>query len=256
MNKNFWNGKKIILTGASSGIGKAIAESLLDVNCSLHLISRRVSLIEEFIDSAANTRANVSIHKCDVSDKMAVREICEKIYEIDGAVDIAILNSGVSKRKKLTAYDPKIAEDVFGVNLFGVIYFTEWLLPKFIEKKNGIIAGVSSLADNRGYPGSGFYSASKAALSIYLESLRIESALFGVKVITVKPGFVRTPMTSKNNFSMPFLMAPERAAEYIINGIEKGKPVIQFPWQTVFLSKLIGNIPAIVYEFLSSRRKY
>jgi short-subunit dehydrogenase len=96
-----------------------------------------------------------------------------------------------------------------------------------INNKKGIIATVSSLADNRGYSKSGFYSASKAALSIFAEGLSVDLKSFGIKVITIKPGFVKTPMTDQNKFKMPLIMPAEKSADYIISGIEKEKSIIQ-----------------------------
>ena len=129
------------------------------------------------------------------------------------------------------------------------------MLPKFVEKEDGVIAGISSLADNRGFAGSGFYCASKAATSIYLECLRIELKRYGIKVITVRPGFVRTPMTDKNRFKMPLLMEPGQAAFNILDGLKKGKSVIQFPWQMVMLTRLVGILPGSFYEWLAGKQK-
>ena len=112
--------------------------------------------------------------------------------------------------------------------------------------------GVSSLADSKGYSKSGFYSASKAAATIYLEGLRTELIDYNVKVLTVRPGFVKTLMTDKNEFKMPFMMSTEKAAKIIIAGIEKEKRMIQFPWQMVLITRLIPSIPSSLYEKLES----
>ncbi len=132
-----------------------------------------------------------------------------------------------------------------------MVYFIEEILPDFIDRREGMIVGVSSLADNRGYSGSGFYCASKAAVSIFLEGLRVDLKKHNIKVITVKPGFVKTPMTDKNDFRMPFIMSAERAANIILKGIRKKKSLIQFPFRMVLLTRLIGFLPGRIYEFLS-----
>ena len=124
-----------------------------------------------------------------------------------------------------------------------------------MNNKNGIIVGVSSLADHRGFSGSGFYCASKSAASIYLEGLRVELKPYNIKVITVKPGFVKTPMTDQNKFKMPLLMPAEKAADIIIAGIEKEKRIIQFPLPMVLLTRLVGLIPGGLYEWLASKAK-
>ncbi len=126
------------------------------------------------------------------------------------------------------------------------------LLPDFIKNKEGLLAGVSSLADNRAY-GTTFYNASKAALTIFLEGLRLDMKKHNVQVLTVKPGFVKTPMTDQNNFKMPFLLSAEDAADIILKGIEKEKKIIQFPFATVLLTRIVGLLPLSVYEFLFCR---
>jgi short-subunit dehydrogenase len=117
-----------------------------------------------------------------------------------------------------------------------------------------MIVGVSSLADSRGWQGSGFYCASKAAVSILLENLRAELKPFNVKVITVKPGFVDTPMTEKNKFPMPFLMSAKKAAKIIIDGIKKEKRIIQFPLPTALSAKVMRIVPDFLFEYISRKK--
>lgn len=244
-----FTGKTILLTGASSGIGKALTEKLSKENCKLILCARRLDLLEKFRDEQKYF-ADIFPFKCDVSNKEEVKSTYEIIKKEIGEIDLAILNAGVGYRMNLENFNSEFAEETFGVNFFGLIYWIENLIPDFLRRKNGIIAGVSSLADNRGYSKSGFYCASKAAATIFLEGLRVELKPHGIKVITIKPGFVKTPMTDKNEFKMPFLMSAEKAADIILKGIKKEKRIIQFPLPTVISSKLIGCMPSSLYEFL------
>ena len=253
-NMNFEN-KVVLVTGASSGIGKAIAIQLLKENCNLILVARRTEVLEKLINQSPTTNNRSLIIKCDVSKKDEVVSAYKIIEEKFGGVDAAILNSGVGHTVTVKNYNSFYAEEIFGVNVLGMVYWIEQLLPGFVKKKSGTIVGVSSLADNRGFSGSGFYCASKAAASIYLEGLRVELKRYGIKVITVKPGFVKTPMTAQNNFKMPFLMEPEEAARIIIDGIKKEKGIIQFPWQMVLLTRIVGLIPGSLYEWLASKTK-
>lgn len=247
-----FNNKVILVTGASTGIGKAIAEKLLGVNCNLVLTARRPELIEKYVNRVQNKINDPLILKNDVSKKEDTAEAYKKIIEKFGRVDVAILNAGVGFHVKVEEYNSVFADQTFGTNLLGVIYWVEQLIPGFIKRKEGIIAGVSSLADNRGY--GGFYSSSKAALTNYLEGLSVELKNYGVKVITIRPGFVDTPINSKNNYKMPFMMNAEKAAEIILSGIEKEKRLIQFPWQMVWITKLIGAMPGSLYELLASNK--
>ncbi len=247
--------KNILITGASSGIGKALAEKLAPNN-NLILVARNFEKLIRIKEKCESGKHRIFPVKCDVSKKTEVEEAYRKIKEELDLVDVAILNSGVSYRMKVEKFDSKLAEEIFGTNVMGIIYWVEQLIKDYIPNKKGTIVGISSLADNRGYSGSSFYSASKAAASIYLEGLRIELKKYNVKVITVKPGFVKTPMTDKNKFPMPFLISPEKAAEYIIKGIEKEKRIVSFPPAMALTVKLIGSLPGALYEFFASKNKY
>jgi short-subunit dehydrogenase len=181
-------------------------------------------------------------------------QACNQIKENLGEIDVAILNSGASYRMSAEDFDSCKGEQIIGANFMGMVYFIEQLLPHFIKRKEGTIVGVSSLADGRGYPRSAFYSSSKAAATKLLESLRVELKKYNIKVITVKPGFVRTPMTDKNEFFMPFLMDVEKAARIILKGIKKEKRIIQFPFPIVLGSKFLEIIPDFLYDFLLSKQ--
>jgi len=246
-----FNNKTVLITGASSGIGKAVGEKLLQINCNLILTARRNDIIENWVNKLENKKANILILKNDVINKSNVAQTFAKITEEFGNIDVAILNSGIGKNVTTQNFSLQIAEDIINTNFLGVVYWIEQLLPNMMKNKSGIIAPVSSLADNRGYSGSGFYCASKAALSIFAEGLSIDLAKFGIKVITIKPGFVKTPMTDQNKFKMPFMISAEKAAEKIIAGIKKEKNIIQFPFPTVLGAKIIGMLPNWVYRLIA-----
>lgn len=246
-----FNNKTILITGASTGIGKALGEKLLKENCNVILTARRNEKIDEWVNNYHDSNANILILKNDVTDKENVAESYQKVIDKFGTIDIAILNSGVGKNVTPDSFNSKIAEDIINTNFLGVVYWIEQLLPDMMKRKNGIIAPVSSLADNRGYSGSGFYCASKSALSIFAEGLSIDLKKHGVKVLTIKPGFVKTPMTDQNKFKMPFLISTEKSADYIISGIKKEKAIIQFPFPTVLGSKIIGALPNWFYRLIA-----
>lgn len=244
--------KVILITGASSGIGEAVAKKFADEGALLALAARRKDLIDK-IAQQLEVKTRVAAYKCDVTNLDEVRNVYRQIKIDFGKVDIAFLNSGVSFRSGIKEFDSVKAKQTFDTNVMGLINFIEVLLPDFISEKNGVIVGVSSLADSRGFPKSGFYCASKAAASIFLESLRIELKPYNVKVITVRPGFVKTPMTDKNEFFMPFLMEPEKAADIIVKGIKKEKSRIQFPLAISLAVRLLRIIPDSLFEYLASR---
>ena len=246
-----FNGKSILITGASSGIGKALTKELSYYNCRLFLAARRKILLDEIADNLSKTNSNIFTFECDVSEKQSVSDLFNQIKNKTDFIDIAILNAGVGHNMKVENFDSKYAWQIFGTNVLGLIYCIEQLLPDYLREKRGTIAGVSSLADNRGFSESGFYCASKAAATIYLDGLRVELRSHGVKVITIKPGFVKTPMTDKNDFKMPLLMPVEKSAKIILRGLEKEKSIIQFPLPLVIGSKLVGALPTFIYERLA-----
>ena len=247
------NNKNILLVGASSGIGLELAKRLLMENCNLTLLARRKELIDEQIKNIPGEKKKIISIKCDVTIKEEVKNAIAESIQTFGSIDMLIYNSGISSPQSIKNFKNFSSEEVFKVNVNGFLSFAAEIVPNMIASSNGYIIGVSSLADGRGFPRNGVYSASKAAISILLESLRIELKKYGIKVITVKPGFVKTPMTDKNNFKMPFLMSVEKAAKIIITGIKKEKPIIQFPFPTVFGAKLLKLIPNRIFDIIAQK---
>jgi short-subunit dehydrogenase len=222
-------------------------------NCSLVLISRRKNILDELVAELKSGGSKIFSYKCDVGNIVEVRNTFDKVKKDFSKIDIAILNAGTSNRVDVKEYSAEIAKEIFDANTLGIVNCVEQLLPDFIQRNEGMIVGVSSLAEVRGFPKSGFYNASKSAASLLLESLRVELKPFNVKVITVKPGFVRTAMTDKNEFHMPLLMDVDKAAKIIIDGIKKEKHIIQFPLPIVIGSKLVKFMPDWLFDYLMSK---
>ena len=241
--------KNIIITGASSGIGRQLAMDLSKTS-NIAILARNKNKLDDFAEQLKNNGNKIIPIKCDVTNKKEVSEAVALCENQLGGIDVAILNSGVSHRNPVRNFNSDFAVETINVNFLGIVYMVEALLPRMLKKEKSVLVGISSLAESRGFPQSGFYCASKAAASILLESLRVELKKTNIKVITVKPGFIKTPMTDKNEFKMPFLMEVEKASEIIINGILREKRIIQFPLPTVFFSKLLKIIPDAAYEYL------
>lgn len=245
--------KTILLTGASSGIGKELAFQLAEYNCNLILTSRRLELLEELAEKIKD-KCTVAVYKCDVSDKSDVSDVFIRANNRFGFIDIAILNAGTDQKTRVYNFNSKDAEITMSTNFLGLVNWIELLLPIYMRQSKGMIVGVTSLADARGFPGSGYYCASKAAASHLLESLRVDLKKYNIKVITVKPGFVKTPMTDKNKFYMPFLMNVDKAVRIIVKGIVKEKNVIQFPLRTSISAKIVKCLPTRLFDLLFSTR--
>lgn len=242
----------VLITGASSGIGFQLAKDLAIEGAQLALLSRRTDLLISLSEKLSDI-TKVKYYKCDVTAKNEVVETISKVKKDFGKIDIAILNSGVAFRSSVLNYKSEEAEKTFNTNVLGAVYCIEQLLPEFISEKRGVIVGISSLGDGKGFPKSGFYSASKAAFTILLESLRIELKKYNVKVVTIKPGFVKTAMTDKNEFKMPFLISVEEGSKIILDGLKKDKSIIEFPWQTTIGAKILRMMPTKWFEAIASK---
>jgi short-subunit dehydrogenase len=245
--------KVILITGASAGIGKSLALELSNKKAKLVLLARNEEKLSK-LASEIKVNSEVIYHKCDVSNLTEVKESIEKAIKEFGKIDAAILNAGIGYRMAMIDFDFEKTKRLFDTNLFGVLNFFEYLIPLFKEQKAGLIVGISSMADIRGFPGSAAYCASKSALTTYLESARIELRKYNIKIITVRPGFVDTNMIRNNRFKIYFVLDAKAAATKILKGIEKEKRVIQFPFFYVLLSAIVKFIPVRIYDFLSIRR--
>lgn len=247
------SGKVILITGASSGIGSELARQLAPQN-RLILIARRKVLLTTLVGSLPASGSPHLIFECDVSNATQVREVCAHLAQAQIPVDVAILNAGFSRKFQSDQFKTDDVSAIFATNFFGVVQFIEQLLPQMIQRNQGIIAATGSLAGYRGMPAAAPYSASKAALATFLESLRIDLVKTGIQVSLISPGFVRTPMISPNRFKMPFVIAVEKAAKIIIQGLEKKKTEIHFPYRLSLPAKLAKLFPNNFYAWLMHGR--
>jgi short-subunit dehydrogenase len=249
------NNKTVLITGASSGIGCELAQQLGARGCRLVLIARRKALLEKVAGMLPTHALGHRVYPCDVADESAVKSACRKMIEERIEPDVLILNAGLSGGFSAREMDLEAIHYQFNVNFFGAVTFMKFLLPGMIERGTGLVAAMGSLAGYRGMPKSATYSASKAALANFIESMRIDLLHSGVKFVQISPGFVRTPMTDKNRFFMPFMISVERAVRIIIRGLEKEKPEIHFPYRMSLLAKVGRHLPYNVYAKMMQNRK-
>jgi short-subunit dehydrogenase len=243
------NRRRAILTGASSGIGVDLARELAKRGYDLALVARRAELLDGLAGELTASGAKAVAIACDVTDAQAVHEAVRRAeQELGGTLDLAIANAGVSIPNHATRFNVADAEQVFRVNVLGVMYLYGAVVDGMIARKSGRFVGIASVAGLRGLPTSGPYSASKAAVQTFLEAARIELKPFGVGVTIVNPGFIVTPMTAKNQFHMPFLMKSPRAARIIADGIEGGKRLVEFPKRMSLLMRTMRLLPDALYE--------
>jgi short-subunit dehydrogenase len=231
-----------IITGASSGIGTALARQLSNDGWSVGLIARRVEVLQTLAQELDPSGQVIRYQAADVQDRQALHKAIHSIEEQLGECDRLFVNAGVGATNSPRRLNVEGAENVIKTNLLGAIYSIEAVLPRMIKQNSGHIIVLSSLAAYKGLPGAAAYCASKAALSSYVESLRIQLHRTNVKFTTVCPGFIDTPMTQKQK-GMMFLMKPDRGAKLILKAVDRQKKVYNFPWITTRLMKMTYWLP-------------
>lgn len=239
----------VVITGASSGIGAAVAVELARMRqAKVGLLARRVDKLAEVAEQVRQAGGEALPVACDVVDAAAVQAAVDQVRDAFGPVDIAIANAGIGEPLPVKRFTAERFARTMRINVEGAANLFAATLPEMLERGAGQIVGVSSIARWRGLPRSASYSASKAALTTMLESMRLELKPRGIAVTAVHPGFVTTPMTRENAFKMPFLMDVDRAAQLTARGILKRKRDVDYPWQMVWMIKLARLMPNWLYD--------
>jgi len=235
---------RVFITGASSGLGAALARHYGAQGAQLGLLGRRV---EGLRATAAGLDAR--LYCADVREASALQDAAAAFVDAVGPPDIVIAAAGISVGTLTeTAADAPVFRAVMDANVLGLVH----TFQPFIESmpKGGVLCGISSVAGVRGLPGSGAYSASKAAATTYLESLRLELRASGVAVVTVAPGFIDTPMTRVNPYAMPFKLSATRAAQLVARSIARRDAYRVIPWQMAWVARGLKWMPRRLYDVL------
>lgn len=232
-----------MITGASRGIGRALAVAYSKADVNLFLCARNAEKLSETKFLCEQSEARVFEEILDVRDEQVMSNWIEKI-EKNFPLDLVIANAGISAGTAFGTESTAQIKEIFSTNLDGVLNTINPAIEKMKTRKKGQIAIISSLAGFRGLPSSPTYSASKAAVRVYAEGLRGNLAGLGIQVNAICPGYIKTPMTDVNEFYMPFLLSAKKCAEVIKTGLEKNKSRIAFPFPlyfVVWLASLISN---------------
>ncbi|MBD1140084.1 SDR family NAD(P)-dependent oxidoreductase [Pelagibacterales bacterium SAG-MED38] len=238
------NKKTIWITGGSTGIGKALAIKFAKEGWNVAISARRENLLNE----TCGEHDNICSFPLDVTDKNKCKEVFQNILDKFHNVDICFFSTGTWDPKKEKDIDVEQIENVFKVNFFGTLNSIKAVEKYFKDRKSGKITIVSSIAGYRGLPNSTGYGPSKSALNNLAESLYFDFGRSNVKVCLVSPGFIKTPMTDKNDFKMPFLKTPEYAAEKIYDGlVNKNSFEIHFPKSLTITLKILSFLPNRIY---------
>jgi len=245
--------QRVWLTGASMGIGRALAFELAARGAVSILTARNEAALHEVRREVEARGGRALIKPGDVTDLDRMKTIAATIEEELGGIDVLIANAGTHLFTKHAAFDTAEYLALMDINYGGTLRCIEAVLPGMLRREAGRIVGIASLAGLRGLPRAAAYSASKGAMINFLQSIRFHLLEHNVQVTIVNPGFVRTPLTDKNDFHMPFLMDADRAARIICSGIERGKKEIAFPIPFSWTIQLMRIIPYPIYEWIMTR---
>ncbi|OAM52002.1 short-chain dehydrogenase [Methylovorus sp. MM2] len=240
---------KVFITGASSGIGQALADYYAKQGAILGLVARRQAQLTSFANQLGK---DCVIYPLDVRDAIAMDQAAKDFIERFGVPDIVIGNAGVS-RGTLTEYkeDIEAFKMMMEINVLGLVHTFQPFIQAMKNQGHGQLVGIASVAGVRGLPGAGAYSASKAAAIKYLESLRVEMIKSNIQVTTIAPGYIRTPMTDINTYRMPFLMDVDVAVTKFAKAIAAKRRFVVIPWQMGVIARLMHILPAAWWDWLA-----
>ena len=252
-----WKSKVIFLTGASSGIGEALAITLANRGAILGLVARREDLLKDLASRCETAGGTARVFPADVTDATAIQQAADALRNEFGRIDILIANAGIGGNNSETrALEPEAVKNVIDINLMGAVNAVHAVLPDMLERKSGHLVAISSLAGFRGLPKSAAYSASKAGMTAFFESVRLDVQHKGVDVTIIQPGFIKTPLTAGRHNKMPFLMELEDAIPLFIKAIEKKKKFAAFPWQLATIVRAGRIFPTWLYDRVAGRARY
>lgn len=245
------------IIGASNGIGEALANKFYNENYDLLISARsldRLELVKKNLLAADNNNlGKILVTQLDVLNYDSLQKSVEKITSEFQKIDLVIFCSALYQPMSVIDFDLKIAKETIDVNLVGVINLLHLIVPKMVKQKSGQIGIIASVAGYCGLPKSFAYGASKAALINLCEGIYPELKLSGVDLSVINPGFVKTRLTDKNDFKMPFLISPEVAADFIFQGLMKKKFEIHFPKKFTFFLKILRMLPYRIFFFITKK---
>jgi short-subunit dehydrogenase len=248
----------VFITGASSGIGQALAARYHRAGWRLALLARRGALIEQWARERGIPSARYAVYEADVADMGSIVGAAQACIASQGLPDVVIANAGISiGMDTAEREDLAVMARTFATNNVGLAATFHPFVQPMMQRRAGALVGIASVAGIRGLPGQGAYCASKAAAISYCESLRAELRGSGVKVVTICPGYIATPMTAANRFPMPFLLEADAFAERAFRAIEARASYRVIPWQMAIVAKLLRLLPNAVLDraFAGAPRK-
>jgi len=251
-----WREKVVFITGASSGIGRALTVELARRGATLGLLARRADVLAEIVAEVEGLGGHALALPSDVKDAGSVRAAADKLRAEFGHIDVLIANAGVGATTAALDLKAEDVAEVININLLGAVNSATAVVPEMVARGQGQLVAISSLAAYRGLPKSAAYCASKAALSAFFESLRLDLTGTGVDVTIIHPGFIKTPLTAGRHAQMPYLMELEDATKKILRAIEARKKSYAFPWQLASIVRAAMLMPNFLYDRIAVRNSF
>lgn len=249
------SGRLVFITGASSGIGQALAARYAQAGFRLALVARRTEHTQAWLAELGLDAQRARVYRADVADPDSIIQAAQACIKEQGLPDVVIASAGISVgMDSAEREDLRVMQDTFATNNVGLAATFHPFLRLMRQRQSGTLVGIASVAAIRGLPGHGAYCASKAAVVAYCESLRGECRRQGVNVVTLLPGYIATPLTAQNPYSMPFLMQAGAFAERAFQAIEAGTSYRVIPWQMGVLAKVMRLLPNAVFDRLLGGR--
>lgn len=247
--------KLVYITGASSGIGQALALQYYRAGWRLALVARRVDELRAWAQAQDLAPERWAVYGADVRDVAAITGAGRACIADQGLPDVVIANAGISIGMDTAELaDIEVMRQIYETNNIGLAATFQPFVAPMVARGSGALVGIGSVAGIRGLPGHAAYCSSKAAVISYCESLRGECRPFGVKVVTISPGYIDTPLTRQNRYSMPFLMQPDDFAARAFEAISAGASYRVIPWQMGVVAKLMRALPNALFDKLLAGR--
>jgi len=253
---NYWSDKVVMITGASSGIGRGLAVALGSNGAKVGLVARRAETLDEVVGEIESHGGKAIALPADVQSAESMNSAAKQLNDALGPIDVLIANAGIGPTRDAAKFNAEEVASVMNVNVIGASNSVAAVLPGMLERAAGQLVAISSLAAYRGLPKSAAYCASKAAVSSFFESLRLDLEPRGIDVTIIHPGFIKTQLTAGRGAQLPYLMELDYAVNKIVRAIEKRRKRYSFPWQLATIVRLGMIMPIWMYDRISRANSF
>lgn len=245
-----------MITGASSGIGHGLALELGKRGAKLGLVARRADVLDDVVKEVETLGSEAVALPADVRSAESIRTAADALREKLGDIDVLIANAGIGPTRDAARFDPAEVAEVMSINVVGASNSVAAVLPEMLVRGRGHLVVMSSLAAYRGLPKSAAYCASKAAVSSFFESLRLDLEPKGIDVSIIHPGFIKTPLTAGRHAQLPYLQELDAAVKKMVGAIEKRRKTYSFPWQLATIVRAGMIMPTWMYDRISRKNSF